>query len=51
MNIGDRVHLYWRPAYNQRGVVVGVRGYHVSVLLDSGVVAEWIPNCDVEVVP
>lgn len=51
MNIGVRVHLYWPAAYNQRGRVIAVKGYYLSVQLDSGRVIEGIPACDAEVVP
>lgn len=51
MKVGDRVHLYWRPAYNQRGRIVACSVAYMSVLLDSGRTVEGVPYCDAELIP
>jgi len=51
MKVGDRVHLYFRSVYNQRGTITAMEGPYLSVRLDSGRTVERVPACDAEVVP
>lgn len=47
MNIGDRVHLYYRTAYNKRGRVVEILGTSIRVALEGGGEVTC-PACDAE---
>ncbi len=48
MKIGDRVHLYYRAAYNQRGRVLEILGTSIRVALEAGGTVTC-PACDAEV--
>lgn len=49
MKIGDRVHLYYSAAYNQRGRVIEIIGTSIRVALEAGGTVTC-PACDAEVV-